>query len=176
MKIPGWAYLIVGILVAALSGYVYKFVPKNGQPNMAMAVFFFIGIVFISIGVIKIFFRRIESVQASNFDREIKEATRVQPNNTQNISHMHRAEHNVNKIYQENASKQTHTNAYSQTHQYQSPHMTHHNQPPAHQTMHQQMQPTHHMSQSYAIIQCRKCGNKNYSHSNYCHVCGSRLR
>jgi uncharacterized OB-fold protein len=30
--------------------------------------------------------------------------------------------------------------------------------------------------QQYVIVECKKCKTKNYSHSNYCHNCGSRLR
>ena len=56
MEIPWWAQILIGVIVGGVSGYIYMFVPKNGQPNMAMALFFFIGMIFIIIGVIKFFF------------------------------------------------------------------------------------------------------------------------
>jgi hypothetical protein len=60
MKLNGWTWLIVGIIISAMSGYVYLTIPKNGQPNTAMAFFFFIGIIFIVVGIAKIFFRRMD--------------------------------------------------------------------------------------------------------------------
>ncbi|GIU69586.1 MAG: hypothetical protein KatS3mg002_0822 [Candidatus Woesearchaeota archaeon] len=47
MEISGKAYIIIGIFIAGISGYVYKFVPKpDGSPNFSMALFFFIAIIF----------------------------------------------------------------------------------------------------------------------------------
>lgn len=60
MRLNGWTWLIAGAVVSVLSGYVYLFIPKNGQPNTAMALFFFVGILFIVIGIAKIFFRRMD--------------------------------------------------------------------------------------------------------------------
>jgi|GEM_PF-2020645 len=61
MKLNGWTWLTAGLIITIMSGYIYFFVPRNGQPNNAMVLFFFIGIVFVVIGVTKIFFRRMDN-------------------------------------------------------------------------------------------------------------------
>jgi hypothetical protein len=60
MGINGWTWSISGLIMTIMSGYVYLFIPKNGGKNIAMAIFFFIGIVFIVIGITKLFFRRMD--------------------------------------------------------------------------------------------------------------------
>jgi hypothetical protein len=54
MGLSGWTWNIFGIIVAAISGYIYLFVPRNGSPNSAMALFFFVGLIFIIVGTTKI--------------------------------------------------------------------------------------------------------------------------
>ncbi|HEY9704086.1 MAG TPA: zinc ribbon domain-containing protein [Allocoleopsis sp.] len=58
MALNGWHWTIFGIIISISSGYIYFAVPKNGSPNYAMALFFFIGIIFILIGLVKLFFKR----------------------------------------------------------------------------------------------------------------------
>ena len=50
-----------------------------------------------------------------------------------------------------------HSNRWYNTHPYQGPH-----------------QQTH--QQQYTIVQCAKCSAKNHSTSNFCHVCGTKLK
>jgi len=73
MRLTGWTWLIAGVIVSVLSGYVYLFIPKNGSPNMSMAVFFFIGIIFIAVGIAKIFFRRMDDQSVMDSLKTVEE-------------------------------------------------------------------------------------------------------
>ncbi|HIH31781.1 TPA: hypothetical protein HA235_03675 [Candidatus Woesearchaeota archaeon] len=154
MKIHGLAYIIIGIFVAAVSGYVYKYIPKNNEPNTSMAIFFFVGIIFIVVGFAKLFLRKIDRESDENMQSIIAER------------HKHTLEkHHIHKTVDHHTTAQTHnqpthTSHYSQTHPYHGIH------PPNAQ------QPSHHLS----IILCKKCNNHNPINANYCHKCGYRLK
>jgi hypothetical protein len=192
MKIPGWGYMLVGVIISTTSGIIYKTVPKNGAPNMAMALFFFIGMIFIIIGVIKFFFIKIDDTQELNYHR-IQQEVNITPihqhkSNHHNMSdaHINRVEAQMNRIYSQNNQQSTqightqHSSAYAKTHPYYHTTQTVPNQPQNTQTHHQhqtaQHQTNHNITQSMAIITCRKCGNKNPPTANYCHQCGQGLR
>lgn len=175
MKIPGWTYILIGVVIGGISGYIYKFVPKNGEPNMAMALFFFIGIIFIIVGVIKIFFMKMDNDQDANFRNAKKELSRHVPMS----AHNNRVEAHINKLYNQGNTQSAqsgtpqHTSGYARTHPYH----------PAHNTANtsvQNPQHTHHtahnVASSMSIISCKKCGNKNPATANYCHNCGHGLR
>jgi hypothetical protein len=195
MKIPAWGYILVGLIVAIFSGFIYKSVPKNGEPNMSMAFFFFVGMVFILIGIAKLFFRRIEKSGPMIIEKQ---------SHSEKNAHMNRVEAHINKVYSQNQGKQEHSSNYAQAHPFhknEQAQQTHHAQA-QHNTANTQTQ--HHMASQhiqhtalqhglahnpqsthqpqtahhlpYAIVQCPKCSTKNYTHSNYCHNCGHRLR
>jgi len=105
MKLNGWTWLIAGVIISILSGYVYLFIPKDGHPNTAMALFFFIGIVFIVIGITKIFFRRMDDKSVMD---SVKVAEESQPkivtlqNTVQNIeSKPNRIDETIAQMIQE---------------------------------------------------------------------------
>jgi nitrogen regulatory protein PII-like uncharacterized protein len=145
MKLTAWTWIIFGAIISVMSGYIYLFVPKNGQPNNAMALFFFIGTVFIIIGIVKLMFKRVDdknvfdSVEKSIRDKPediIKIPTTVQEqkynkveetinklaemnNSTNNPIHQN-AQQNHN-LHKHTSNKPHHTNTYYQIHQYKGP-------------------------------------------------------
>ncbi|HYD03850.1 MAG TPA: hypothetical protein VEC16_06160 [Alphaproteobacteria bacterium] len=60
MALNGWHWTVFGLIIALVSGWVYITTSKGGEPNNAMALFFFIGIIFLIIGVLKLFFKRVD--------------------------------------------------------------------------------------------------------------------
>jgi hypothetical protein len=208
MRLSEWTWLIAGVIVAVTAGYIYLFVHKNGQPNNAMAVFFFIGIVFIVIGITKLFFRRMDdksvmdSITAQPPEQKIVTMPTLEskPNRVeQTIAQMAQqqaqqvkqptmstASNQANQSIQPNigmSQKTGHTNTFAQLYQYNGPvHTpstgahTHHpiSEHVHHDTQHQEHHPVENTTEH--SIKCKKCGNVNSGHSNYCHQCGNRLK
>jgi hypothetical protein len=200
MRLNAWTWLIFGAIISVVSGYIYLFVPKNGGHNNSMALFFFIGIIFIVIGIVQLFFKRVDdkeifdSVKASEektpdkiievpiieskpnrIDEEVsKMVSQQEKSEVKNEIHkaLHGGEH-MDKL------KYNHTNTYSQLHQYKGPVHTSttgtHVQHPV--TQHTQQHSTARVQNvAEYSLKCGKCGNVNPGHSNYCHQCGNRLR
>lgn len=183
MKIPGIAYIIIGVFMAGLSGYVYKFIPKpDGTPNMSMALFFFVGILFIIIGFIKLFLKKMDEEKEIEYHKAkhvIEKNTNAHhPNkigqSLDQSTHKNRIEEHVNNaVRQQELSKQQqatqhaqHSSEYAKTHPYQG----------IHQSADANHHTTHHTGQALTIIVCKRCGDKNPSTTNYCHGCGNRLK
>jgi multidrug efflux pump subunit AcrB len=186
MEIPGWAYIIVGALIAIVSGVIYKDVPKDGAPNMAMAFFFFVGMIFILIGMAKFFFKKAEFGAPIILEKQESKARQAET-----IQHTNRVEQHISRLYQQNAQNtppihNQHAHQTAQPHHQVSATADQHMHPEHHkisETLRESQhtnstQPTQHAPphQQYTIVACNKCGTKNYSHSNYCHNCGNRLR
>jgi hypothetical protein len=215
MRLSEWTWLIAGTIVAVMAGYIYLFVRKNGQANNAMAIFFFIGIVFIAIGITKLFFRRMD-------DKSVMDSIKTQPPEQKIVtmpmieSRPNRVEQTINQMTEQhmqqskqasgmqnipgqvnqsiqptigidNTHKMTghtsHTNTFAQSYQYQGPaHVSstgaHTNHPVSQHIQHDPQHPEHHPVQNTTehSIKCRKCGNANPGHANYCHGCGNRLK
>lgn len=178
MKIAWWAYLAVGLLVCGVSFYAYNYLPTpSGKPNNAMALFFFVGIIFILTAAVKFLFKRLDDKQ-----QRISFEQQAQPKVSEHK--MNRVEAAINQAYAKQPHHQapqqahpnhaqhhaTHSNQYAQSHNYKGPAV----QTPQHHAP-QQQAPAHHPHQP-TIINCKKCGTKNYSSSNYCHVCGKGLK
>jgi len=186
MKIPGIAYIILGVFISGLSGYVYKFIPRpDGAPNMAMALFFFIGIIFIIIGFIKLFFKKAEEAQEQEYHKTRKVVETVIGQPVTPSQHRNRVEEQLNNAVQKQQSSPHH----NQQHTHQQAQNTHHYQHssnyakthPYHgmqENQHAQNQATHHAPHASAlsITVCKRCGDKNTAAANYCHTCGNRLR
>ncbi|MGV8141787.1 MAG: hypothetical protein ACP5NW_05085 [Candidatus Woesearchaeota archaeon] len=143
MRLNAWTWLIFGAIISVVAGYIYLFIPKNGGPNNAMALFFFIGVIFIIIGVVQLFFKRaddkeiFESVKVSEeksqdktievpiveskpnkIDEEVSKMIERQEKSTKTNNDLNRSAHlgnNMDKL------KVNHTNTYSQLHQYRGP-------------------------------------------------------
>ena len=194
MKLSGWVWVIAGAIIAAVSGYVYWTVPKDGEPNMAMALFFFVGIVFIIVGIMRLFFKRaaeqsiLDSVQRAQPDIGNIQST-LQPNQIdQHIQQLtqqktpqqaQRSPQAPQQPSNDTQVHQSHSNTYSQKHGYagpvhttQSPHAVQQNPQTASHHAAQQ----HHVQNSEHGLRCRKCGNVNSGNANYCHQCGNRLK
>jgi hypothetical protein len=217
MELNGWTWSIAGIIMTVMSGYVYLFIPKNGGKNTAMAIFFFIGIVFLIIGITKLFFRRID-------DKSVMDSLNKQPPEQKIVTmptmenKPNRVEERINQMVQEQERQESqakvntatasmngtpsgqkmmhnqhqisqHTNSFSNIYQYsgpvhnpsagvhaQHPVSQHTGQSTINATPHQTEQ--HHPVQNTIEhgIKCRKCGNVNAGHANYCHGCGNRLK
>jgi len=190
MKLSGWIWLIAGIIISAISGYVYLAIPKNGRPNTAMAFFFFIGIVFILVGIARLFFRRYDD-KKSIVDSIEKPQTSTEKMYVQDIPEIsnkpNRVEQAVQKLSTQSTSQtqNQHSNTYAHIHQYDGPvhaqQSIHANNPsvtPQKQQLHaQQNQAAHHVQNTTEhSIKCRRCGNVNTGSANYCHQCGNRLK
>jgi apolipoprotein N-acyltransferase len=151
MKLNAWTWLISGIIVSAISGYVYLTIPKNGQPNIAMALFFFIGIVFIVVGVVQLFFKRADDqsiMNSLNTAEQPQPKIVTMPNNLQNLeSKPNRVDETIAQmmqqeqqpkiktqipitptntapnipIIQHNQKSTNHTNSFSKIHEYKGP-------------------------------------------------------
>ena len=67
MRIPGWAYLLVGIIVSVTSNRV-----REVTENQGMALFFYLGIVMIVIGVAKVLIRFIIKEDEQTIQEETK--------------------------------------------------------------------------------------------------------
>ena len=177
MKIPGWAYIGIGIVMTGLSGYLYKFVPKpDGTPNTAMALFFFIGIIFILVGFIKTFFKRLDDKSESEYEQAKEQLEKNKHANLKDYK-QNRIETEMNKAYStQNASDHSKTNQtamhghasqYAKTHPYHGI---------KHETLqNQQAQQSAKQSQTMNIAPCKRCGVKNSAAAHYCHSCGNRL-
>ncbi|MGV8172494.1 MAG: hypothetical protein ACP5OA_07430 [Candidatus Woesearchaeota archaeon] len=199
MRLTAWTWLIFGGIISIMSGYIYLFVPKNGEHNNAMGLFFFIGIVFIITGIIKLFFKKIddESVFESAKISEQKNPEKViqipvietKPNKIDEaVNQMLRQHEPAGPQHQpakpnavHNTNRSNHTNSFSHIYQYKGPIHA----PGGTHTQHQVSQ--HTAAQTSAArhpihnteehgIKCHRCGNVNSGHSNYCHQCGNRLR
>jgi len=119
MRLTGWTWLIAGLVVSIFSGYVYLFIPKNGHPNTAMALFFFIGIVFIVIGIAKIFFRRMDDhsvMDSINGVEQSQPKIVTLPDNMQNIdSKPNRVDETIAQMIQEEQQSRPQTKSQMQT-------------------------------------------------------------
>jgi len=193
MEIPWWAQILIGVIVGGVSGYIYMFVPKNGQPNMAMALFFFIGMIFIIIGVIKFFFIKSDTNQELKYNKAQSELDKTKHHHVvSHTDHTNRVEAQLNRIYAQNNEQlnQTvnnqHTSDYAKTHPY---HMTqqimntttntlqsHQNIPqhPAHQQLSQST--NHHTSNSDTTNMTHSGQNNPSTHTMsiiICNRCGN---
>lgn len=189
MKIPWVAYIAIGVFMAGLSGYVYKFIPRpDGTPNMSMALFFFIGILFIIVGFIKLFFKKMEDEKDTEYHkaRQVLERKKeqIQQNASQRRNRIEEQLDNAAKqqSYHENQQNQQHNHTnYNPTHQ--AHHTSGYAKTHPYHGMDQNAQQHANHSQNHQsghpalnIVACKRCGDKNASTANYCHGCGYRLR
>ena len=74
-SIPGWIYIIIGVAIAIYS----KLLVKETGANPFLNIFFYIGVAFIAVGLVKTIFKR------SKKDKPVNEPhTPVQQKQTQN--------------------------------------------------------------------------------------------
>jgi hypothetical protein len=178
MRLSGWVWLISGLILAVMSACIYFFVPRNGSPNNSMILFFFIGLIFILTGIVKVFFKE-RYDEKSVVDSMVPEAKVAEPIIQQKPNRVEQAVNNITQRQtQPNIPRtaQQHTNTYSHVHQYSGPIHAAQSAPKAsHIPVNINPQhPAHHESEHG--IRCRQCGNVNAAHAVYCHQCGNRLR
>jgi hypothetical protein len=148
-SINGGIYLIIGAIIAIVSWII-----KSQNPNRStvMLIFFFIGILFILIGFVKLFFSKLDKKQ-----REIDI-------------------HNINVVNKTHA-KPEHQTAHS-GHTQHTQHQTHSKE----QNLNERFPykgfgaPQHQQQNHPKIINCPMCGTRNYTVSNFCHGCGYKLK
>jgi len=143
--IPWWAYLGSGILVSAFS----KWVEAKSKPG-DFALFFWIGILFIVVGVGKVLVKYLFSK-----DKKQPQPGRHQQNMTYPIHHRAAGQHPSQHQSQQHPPQQ-----HAQKTQVQ------HNVSVANQQA----------PQHASIISCPFCGTKHYDYANYCMKCGSKMK
>jgi hypothetical protein len=167
-SIPGWAYIIIGIVMTVLS----KMVEAKTKPGN-FALFFWLGIVFVVIGVGKMAYKAI-------FKKGDK-----QPKQQRKAALHHRAQHSQNPVQQRNYQQfnaqqkpvhQARQGAFQQMPQQQAAatHAFHfQGQHEVHRANQQQpvQQPQH-----PSIIACHLCGVRHYDYANFCMNCGTRIK
>jgi len=203
MKLSGWAWIISGIIIAVVSAYVYWGVPRNGQPNTAMAVFFFVGGIFIIVGIIKLFFKRVDSSksiidsvqpgvepkivtmeehaekeQVRQFEQQPEPINRVDKAVQDMAKQEQQTQRPMSQQFQSGQASRLHTNAYYKGHGYKGPVQEIKKQVQQstqnNQAIPQHQHPIHNTEQH--SVRCRKCGTTNTAIANYCHSCGNRLK
>ena len=152
-SIPAWVYIIAGAGIAFFS----KFVQSRTDIN-SLQLFFYIGLVFILIGLIKIIFKA---------GKKKEKALKAQPHHTA----YHETHHKPKGLFKtEHQHHQTAHNSHA-----------HH----IHRTHDSQHQPKHHIHktnqhqthpQHPSIIVCQSCGTRHYSYANFCMKCGVRIK
>jgi hypothetical protein len=143
-KISGDAWLIIGAAIAIISQIV-----NATTDNKAMTVFFYIGLLFALIGIIKLILQHASKKK-------------------QKPIHQHPAHHQVN-----HQTVHTHPHHITQQHQQQTTHhTTRHQQTQQH--VHPQHSQQHQMFPQH--ITCKNCNARNHTQSNFCHRCGARLK
>lgn len=129
-KISGWVFMIMGAAMALFSRYIQN---KGGQ---GMALFFWVGVIVIGIGVFKIalhFILRSEKEKEENVKKKYT-------NPLQKLG--------LNKDLEGVEGD----------------------------GLEREKQQAMRKIQETSILICPACGTKHYSNSNFCHMCGTRLK
>jgi hypothetical protein len=156
--IPGIAYAVIGAIIAGSSKFVEI---RSGNK---MAVFFYIGLIFIAIGIGKIILAKIQSQQ--------------------NAIHQQPKKLSTNQIMQGRINQNTRPQTTAQRHaggnpNYQNPptpqdpriNSIDHRIKKVHATQFQQLPAAQHIS----IVSCPACGIQHYSYARFCMMCGQAL-
>lgn len=171
--IPGWVYVILGIVMIAASQLINSKTETN-----SLTIFLYIGIIFIVIGVGKYVFRAV----FKKGDKQPTQKHRKQPAyvNTEQRGHQHVVHpHHQQPQHQTSHPQQTAPQTYQTHHQAQRQH-TH--RTPHHEVTHMRGQHEVHRAtqqqhpQHMSIIACPTCGTSHYNYANYCMKCGSRIK
>jgi ABC-type nickel/cobalt efflux system permease component RcnA len=142
--IPGWVYVIIGVVMIASSQLI-----KETDGTKPLRLFLYIGIVFIIIGLGKLFYHG--ALKRKQQDAELAmKAAHVMPSANPQAHHMPAAE----QQYQ--AHKAMHQADFNP----QQPHQVHKAHDPQH----------------LSIITCPACSTRHYSYANFCMRCGTRMK
>ncbi len=158
--IPGWVYVILGIVMILASQLI-----KDADGSKPMIIFLYVGIIFIVIGVGKYIYN---SVFRKGKERKgTPHKNKLEPvviNTTQSQQQTHHARqhphHRTARHHQ-----QTHHQAQHPVDHMQEKHEVHR---ATHQQTHQTQHPT--------IIACPVCSTRHYSYADYCMRCGTKIK
>ncbi|MBN1793324.1 hypothetical protein JW826_06600 [Candidatus Woesearchaeota archaeon] len=152
-SIPGWAYILIGGVIAGFSKYVES---SSTQPGK-MGFFFFIGIVFLAIGAGKIalgilFPRKDLRKQANHLLQRTQQNQQKMQQSQSSPHHTHLQAHQA-QARTSNLSSQDFSKG------------THH-------IRQVRQQPQVHAS----VISCPACGVNHYSYAKFCMMCGAGMK
>jgi hypothetical protein len=152
VKISGWVYLAIGAVVSLFSRYVQN---RGGK---GLAIFFWAGVALIGFGIFKIVTGFITRDRAEKKDVKIKTEKEnkffgIGLKADANITAEERER--ILREKQQVMSKLGNRNAQGEQ---------------ATQSSQQNVQ------QTPQVISCPMCGTNHYSNSNFCHMCGARLK
>jgi len=166
-SIPGWAYIIIGIAMSIMSKIVESSSKKPGN----FGLFFWLGIVFIVVGVGKLIFNAVfRKGKKPAKEPTLRPAYAQQPHPQQRYHSHHAQQHQVIQNPQDiqaqpqNSSPPAH---HRLVHQQFNPQTQHHVQ-----RAQSQAQPQQHQS----IVACPACNTRHYDYANYCMRCGTRIK
>lgn len=151
--IPGWAYVVIGVLMSAFS----KLVEAKTEPG-TFKLFFWIGILFILIGVGKYIFKRNKKEPLAY--HQLQQHQQPHPQQHPQQYHPQHAQQQPQMIHQFQ----------------QSPVKTNFSQGQHHVNKVVQQQPIAQLSQHPSIIACSACGTRHYDYARYCMQCGTKIR
>jgi hypothetical protein len=163
--IPGWVYILIGGVMCSMSTIIGAKVKTN-----SLTLFFYIGVVFIIIGMFKLFLRYFKSKREDRLKRVNGQMLNMKASG--NVKgRIREPGKNINNPINQAQSKQLSGQA-NQSNHVQTQHQAHH-----------QNQPGHHISKAHPVINphptiltCPKCGTKHYAYANFCMMCGSQIR
>jgi zinc-ribbon domain len=150
--IPGWAYILLGVFISIFS----KIVESKSTPG-TFKLFFWIGIVFVVIGIGKLVFKSKKeqnTLGMSSTDPLLNTPPLDQPLTPQNTSRQYPA------YAQQAQHLQTHRQFRQSADFSQGQHQVH--------RAIQQQHPS--------VIACPACGTMHYDYANFCMRCGSRIK
>jgi hypothetical protein len=151
--IPGWAYLLSGIAISVFS----KIVEKNSKPGQ-FALFFWVGIIFIVVGVGKLVYKYV-------FRKEKKDSSVIHhPIHRQAAMHQRQSSHNLGASHNLSQHQQP-LQQTQQMHHFQGQHQVS-------KASQQQVQ----MQESSIIVPCPACGTRHYNYANFCMRCGAKIK
>lgn len=163
--IPGWAYVVIGVLMSAFS----KLVEAKTEPG-TFKLFFWIGILFILIGVGKYIFKRNKKEPLAYNQLQQHPQQSQQPHQQQR---QQQQQYQRQQTRLQSHSQQQHQGAYQSK---QSPVETNFSQGQHHVNKVVQQQPITQLSQHPSIIACSACGTRHYDYARYCMQCGTKIR
>ncbi len=156
VKISGWVYLVIGPIISLFARYVQN---RGGK---GLALFFWVGIALIAFGIFKIVTRFItrDKIEKKESKLKVEKESRLFGLGLKadvNIT----AEERERVMREKQQAMRTIENKTTQG---------------AHSTQSSQQSRSQSASQTPNIISCPTCGTNHYSNSNFCHMCGARLK
>lgn len=161
-RLSFWVFLIAGILIAGYSWIVRASLDTANEEAMTFLSFFYVGLVFIVIGLLKLLFKR--SSSAGKGEKQFAERLG-------GVDKIDKTEAELLKEKREKLKANSGDHFGNVKSRKKSG-----SQGDGSQQQQAQEQSPRQDSQQPHIIFCPNCGAKNYSTSNFCHMCGNSLK